>query len=329
MISGRNVAIRNTQPNAAEDRTAILTDLLQRTSRTFALAIPCLPPPVRHEVTVSYLLFRITDTIEDATHLDAEEKIAALDNWAEVLDKLGGYTNPPDEGLAAQLPQLGFPRPPSNNSNYLDLLAELPLVVQTAATLRPAVREAIVGSLHTSLAGMRRFIAAGTPAGEVRITSLQELREYCYVVAGVVGELLTEVFVQGTNSLSGVRQELDALARWFGEGLQLVNILKDSEDDRRDGRMFIPREVTRPELFDLAREDLRKADAYVQALRKAQAPPGLVAFTELPLLLAWRTLETVEQFGPGSKVPRREVQRLLAQVVAGDSRRADSQVVAK
>ena len=40
-------------------------DLLRKTSRTFALAIPMLPSPPREEVGVAYLLFRIIDTFED------------------------------------------------------------------------------------------------------------------------------------------------------------------------------------------------------------------------------------------------------------------------
>ena len=307
----------------------MLTDLLVRTSRTFALAIPCLPLPVRHEVTVSYLLFRITDTIEDATQLNAKEKLAALDRWADVLDQIVSSGAPPAEGLPTQPLTLDLPRPPSSNTDDLDLMHELPFVVQSAALLRPPVRQAIFGSLRTSLSGMRRFIAAGTPSGEVRITSLEDLREYCYVVAGVVGELLTEVFLLGTDGLSEVREELDAHARWFGEGLQLVNILKDADDDLRDGRVFIPRDVTRQHLFEFTREDLRQADAYLQVLKKAKAPQGFMAFTELPLLLAWRTLETVEQFGPGSKLSRTEVLRLLAQASTGAPEQAADEVVIK
>ena len=49
------------------DNQDLLQDLLVKTSRTFALAIPLLPEPTRREVTVAYLLFRIADTFEDAS----------------------------------------------------------------------------------------------------------------------------------------------------------------------------------------------------------------------------------------------------------------------
>jgi farnesyl-diphosphate farnesyltransferase len=127
--------------------------------------------------------------------------------------------------------------------------------------------------------------------------------------------MLTEIFVESAPLLKDVREQLRGNARWFGEGLQLVNILKDSDEDRQDGRIFVPQTATRVALFQLAREDLHKAEDYVRTLKVSEAPAGVVAFTELPLLLAWRTLECVEQFGPGSKVPRSEVLSVLAEAL--------------
>jgi farnesyl-diphosphate farnesyltransferase len=223
--------------------------------------------------------------------------------------------------LPATQANLDLPRSPSDNPHYLALLDELPLVVNSLGRLRIKIRTAIIESTCKSLAGMRRFIRAGTADGQIQVKSVDELREYCFLVAGVVGEMLTEVFVEEASSLAGVRDLLLRHARWFGEGLQLVNILKDSDEDRLDGRVFIPAEATRGDLFQLAREDLHRAEEYVLALRQAEAPAGFVAFTELPLLLAWRTLECVEQFGPGSKVPRSEVLSILARTHAGAAQR--------
>ena len=55
---------------------ADLDDLLEKTSRTFALSIPVLPEPTRREVMIAYLLFRIADTFEDAAHWQPEARIA-------------------------------------------------------------------------------------------------------------------------------------------------------------------------------------------------------------------------------------------------------------
>lgn len=300
------IAINGSQTNVARQDDPELTELLARTSRTFALAIPCLPFPACREVTVAYLLFRVADTIEDSPRLNRSEKLAAFESLESLLvERRAGA-------------RLEFPRPPSENAHYLALLDELPLVATAVDSLRAGVREAILESTKTLVQGMKRFVAAGNSDGSLHLHSVSELRDYCYVVAGVVGEMLTEVFTQGATWLEKVRPDLDAHARWFGEGLQLVNVLKDSAEDQDDGRQLIPASATRSELFELAREDLHKAEIYVATLKRAAAPPGFVAFTELPLALAWRTLECVEQFGPGSKVPRSEVMEILGRVLFAD-----------
>ena len=55
-------------------------------------------------------------------------------------------------------------------------------------------------------------------------------------MAGIVGELLTEMFLKRDPSLEPERDALMDLAPAFGEGLQLVNILKDADGDAREGR---------------------------------------------------------------------------------------------
>ena len=64
---------------------ADLGELLGKTSRTFALSIPPLPERTRHEVTVAYLLFRLIDTVEDASHWPKERRIEALAAFRELL----------------------------------------------------------------------------------------------------------------------------------------------------------------------------------------------------------------------------------------------------
>ena len=76
----RSWSIPRGSPLSQEDRpgTRRLDELLEKTSRTFALSIPVLPEPTRREVMIAYLLFRIADTFEDAAHWSPEDRIAAL-----------------------------------------------------------------------------------------------------------------------------------------------------------------------------------------------------------------------------------------------------------
>jgi len=311
--------------NDVSPADSVLNDLLARTSRTFALAIPFLPYPVRREVTIAYLLFRVADTIEDGTHLSRHEKLAgldALDRSLEMNSNQGILAMNSNQGEVRA--DLALPRPPLENADYLELLDELPVVLAAVDKLQQESRSAIIGSLKASVSGMRHYIGAGSDDGNLRIASFDQLREYCYYVAGVVGEMLTDLFICGATWLDDFRPQLMANARWFGEGLQLVNVLKDADDDRRAGRAIIPQGADLAALFDLARDDLEKAECYASDLERAEAPPGIVAFTRLPLQLAFRTLECVAQTGPGSKVPREEVNQLVAAAIASLSSRSRS-----
>src|SRR5207253_9654359 len=107
------------------------------------------------------------------------------------------------------------------------------------------------------------------------LTTLDDLREYCFVVAGVVGEMLTEIFVAGgALRLSAVAADLRKRARSFGEALQLVNILKDAHRDAKQGRIYLPRNVVLSEVFALVRADLDAAAEYVRLLQLGGAHPG-------------------------------------------------------
>ena len=64
-----------------------IDDLLQKTSRTFALTIPFLPAPTRAEVEIAYLLFRIIDTFEDARLWTPQRRIDTLRRFGDLLER--------------------------------------------------------------------------------------------------------------------------------------------------------------------------------------------------------------------------------------------------
>jgi farnesyl-diphosphate farnesyltransferase len=158
---------------------------------------------------------------------------------------------------------------------------------------------------------MAEFVARTADDGTLALRDVPDLQGYCYVVAGIVGELLTELFVLGRRTLDPIAPYLEERAARFGEALQLVNILKDAAEDAREGRRYLPRRVDRAEVFDLARRDLAASAEYVHALQRAAAPRGLVEFTALPVLLARATLDRVEGSGPGAKLSRPEVAAIV------------------
>ena len=290
------------QPDAgpAAGDAALLSGLLERTSRTFALTIPLLPEPTRRQVTVAYLLFRIADTFEDAERWDREGRLTAL---AEIE----GLLRRPDEGEVARRAARWLADPPCRHAGYLELLAAAADVFRMLAALPLRARASIARHSRRTARAMGSFVARGRGDGRLELEDLADLRAYCYAVAGIVGEMLTELFVAGWRRARPPARRLRERAAAFGEGLQLVNILRDADADTRAGRRYLPAGVAPGEIFTLARRGLQRGEEYVLALHEAGADRGLVAFTALPVLLARPTLDRVEAEGPGARLGRHEV----------------------
>lgn len=283
---------------------ADLEQLLIASSRTFALAIPLLPEPTRREVTIAYLLFRVADTFEDAASWPRAHRIEALDRFGRLLQS-------PNRGEIEEVSRRWAAEVPCEQPGYQDLLAELPSVLDSFFALSPEAVNLIRDHTVRTAQGMAGFVARTTDSGELRLRDVADLQAYCYVVAGIVGELLTELFLLDRPQLGPVAPDLRVRSRVFGEGLQLVNILKDSASDATEGRRYLPDGVERAEVMALARRDLQAASEYVLTLQSAGAERGLVAFNALPVRLAHATLDRVEQSGPGSKLTRPEVYAIV------------------
>jgi farnesyl-diphosphate farnesyltransferase len=163
--------------------------------------------------------------------------------------------------------------------------------------------------------GMAQVVARADDKGNLKLTSLQDLKDYCYIVAGIVGELLTELFLHDTPSMrADSARVLQSNMVAFGEALQLVNILKDAGDDAKDGRVYLPASVPREEVLQLAREDLDRAAEYIGALQHGGAPRGYQAFTGVSVMLARGALKAIEERGSGAKVPRAFVSDVVARL---------------
>ncbi len=285
-----------------------IDELLEKTSRTFALSIPLLPEPTCRELGIAYLLFRIADTFEDAAQWEQDERVRALEQLVELLQQ-------PDLDSADRLGDRWARAVPIEHDGYLELLRDSGLVLREFLELSDSAR-GIVGA-HTirTARGMVGFVEQ-TIDGVLRLDGLQDLRRYCYVVAGIVGELSTELFLLDRPELGGVAGRLRRLAPRFGEALQLVNILKDSAFDTAEGRCYLPPHVDRAEVFALAREDLGLAADYCHVLQEAAAARGITAFCALPVRLAYAALDTVERAGPGAKIGRDRVWSIVAEMNA-------------
>jgi len=87
---------------------------------------------------------------------------------------------------------------------------------------------------------MPRFQFSASLKGLARSSDLDD---YCYYVAGVVGEMLTDLFCDYSPQIARQRAALSAIAASFAQGLQMTNILKDVWEDRGRGACWLPQEV--------------------------------------------------------------------------------------
>lgn len=278
-------------------------DLLVKTSRTFALSIPYLPEPIRQQVTLAYLIFRIADTFEDAASWPQEQRIQALNDFGRLL----GYPQP-DE--ARRLARRWRAEVPIDHDGYQELIENVPAVLDAFFGLSDEAQETVRSHALRTIEGMGVYVARTDAEGELELRDLEDLKDYCYIVAGIVGEMLTELFIAGAPALER-EQALRARSRSFGEALQLVNILKDASFDATEGRSYLPPSLDRDTVFGVARSDLKASTEYIDILQQDGAPDGVVAFNAVQVLLAFAALKRVESKGPGAKISRYEVFQLI------------------
>jgi farnesyl-diphosphate farnesyltransferase len=221
--------------------------ILQEVSRSFALTIPQLPPDLRKTVTNAYLVCRIIDTIEDEVMLTHSEKGEFLREFNRVLN---GESNA--ERFAKSLyPRLFGRTLPAERA----LVLNCPGVIRSYLNFDKEQQKAISRCAAIMSSGMARFQENRSPFG---LKDLNELNAYCYHVAGVVGEMLTDLFCTHSPIIARRRGRLYQLAASFGQGLQMTNILKDLWEDKARGACWLPQDVFLDVGFDL--QDLSAGD---------------------------------------------------------------------
>jgi farnesyl-diphosphate farnesyltransferase len=215
--------------------------ILPHVSRTFALTIPQLPPALRLAVANAYLLCRIADTIEDEPACSPAETYAFLERFRGVVADAGDA-----ELLALEVDQrLSGSTLPTER----DLIRNMARVLRVTGSLSPVQRAAIQRCIDLMCYGMPRFQSTASIKG---LTYKTDLDEYCYYVAGVVGDMLTELFCEYSREIALHRSDLQRRAVSFAQGLQMTNILKDVWEDRSRGACWLPQEAFTPHGIDLA-----------------------------------------------------------------------------
>jgi len=254
--------------------------ILGSVSRTFALTIPLLPPLIEKVVGNTYLLCRIVDTIEDAADLSPETKQKLSQLFLDaVLEK-----SPVESFVEPCLKALDH----YDNLDELDLIAHTPTVLRILHTCSKDDQAAVSRCVSIMSEGMSYFHGKQTQTG---LKDLREFEKYCYVVAGVVGELLTTVFSNHSAVFAKNMKGHDGLAIAFGQALQMTNILKDSPEDHARGVSWKPADISQKALLKISYEKLQDSLSYILLIPKTEL--GMRRFCFLAFGLAVMTLSKI------------------------------------
>ncbi|MFQ5845740.1 MAG: squalene/phytoene synthase family protein, partial [Planctomycetota bacterium] len=179
---------------------------------------------------------------------------------ARLVEVVAGRASP--EAFAAALaPLLSAHTLPAEH----ELVRNTPRVTRVTHSFNERQRGALERCVRIMCRGMPWFQRNSSLRG---LADLQELDSYCYHVAGVVGEMLTELFCDHSPAIERQREALSSLAVSFGQGLQMTNILKDVWDDRACGACWLPRPVFERQGLDLAEPGPVPGGAFEEGLRQ-------------------------------------------------------------
>ena len=254
--------------------------ILGSVSRTFALTIPLLPPMIEKVVGNTYLLCRIVDTIEDAADLSPQTKQNLSQLFLDaVLEKV-----PVESFVEPCLKALDH----YGNQDELDLITHTPTVLRILHTCSQDDQAAVSRCVSIMSEGMSYFHSKQTQSG---LKDLREFEKYCYVVAGVVGELLTTIFSNHSSAFAKNIKGHDELALAFGQALQMTNILKDSPEDHTRGVSWKPADISQKELLKISYQKLQDSLSYILLIPKEEL--GIRRFCFLAFGLAVMTLSKI------------------------------------
>ena len=311
------------QATLADDRNWAF-EAVQSVSRTFALSVELLDEPMTEWVCTGYLLCRTADTIEDEPTIPMQRRAELLDTFDAMLAEDDDTTV--EEFLAAVEPET-----PADGGDDWDVLGQTDRIVRLWASFPDPVQDGMRSITREMATGMADILRRHQDSDGLRLETLDELEEYCWYVAGTVGQLFM--------NLQAAQADPDDPS-------------PDPEDARADGEeennVYLPGEwlaeedldhedVPEPEhstavagvvgrVVDQAADYAHGAQRYLSTVPEADSG-GLLEATALPYLLALgtirelrdRTVDAVEQ-PDAVKLEREEVEALFAEADDGFTR---------
>ena len=223
-------------PVVGADSSDLLTNLLRDVSRSFYLTLRILPGGIGRPIGLAYLLARATDTIADTGLIPVSERLDALDALrARILG---------NRGVPLDFRRIVAAQDDGASPAERRLLGRIEEAISALQGMEPgdvarirSVLEVITGGQELDL---HRF--GSIPKGGLgALPDAAALDDYTYRVAGCVGEFWTRMCLAHLFRM-GAEDEARMLRDGirFGQGLQLVNILRDLPKDLANGRCYLP-----------------------------------------------------------------------------------------
>jgi farnesyl-diphosphate farnesyltransferase len=256
--------------------------MLKKTSRTFYIPISHLDAGLREAVASAYLCMRAIDEIEDHDELTDPLKVELLQGIHEAFQS---------PHIIEETQQLLSP--------YRAVLPPVTLRLNEWTLLCPSSAASIVCRYIAKMSlQMAEWVQNGW-----NIHTEEDLDRYTYSVAGMVGEMLSELWLWHDGTKSDLTK---AVA--FGRGLQAVNILRNRDEDLKRGVDFFPDGWGFKEMQQYTRRNLKLADSYIADLKDGPA----LKFCKIPLALAHATVNLIAV--GGSKLTRDTVLKIVSRV---------------
>lgn len=284
-------------------------ELLKSVSRSFYLTIYWLPAEMRAGVALGYMLARATDSVADTSDAASHVRASVLQAMGRSVagtasddEKQGLLTRLSGEMAAAQ----SSPAERTLLKRFGDCLAALKsFPLEQQACIRKALATIVEGQLWD----ITYFQHNPT------VQSDADTELYTYRVAGCVGEFWTELgyAAMGEKFCDPQQRELMSQAGIrYGRGLQLINILRDREEDLQRGRSYLCSEPAKW----LNRADYYMNDGidYSRRLRGFR----LRFASMLPALIGKKTIALLRRARPEDgrvKIPRRAVYACMLKAV--------------
>jgi farnesyl-diphosphate farnesyltransferase len=191
---------------------------------------------LRDALTLGYLLLRNADTLEDAYKWPKSERISRLEELQHLI------LSPSNEGMAEFAAAFNGETGIEDRS-HLELLRLTPFLLDQLRLLPSSYSAAVRTHVGRVIHRMQRWVGYHDDMNRLRIERLNDLDDYCYSVAGIVGELITSLIAVYRPALGKTRLlVMRTLETACGAGLQLTNIIKDVFRDHLEGRYYIPSE---------------------------------------------------------------------------------------